>query len=103
MAIVLLILLLKEIPAMPVTLDLTGFFPNYSREKHEQLIRDLESGKIPSHVASDEVKRIMKYHGMQSMTTDPEKRETYFFRDGKKVKVALPKEEYDLYDARFKR
>jgi len=43
-------------------------------------------------IASDAVKAIMKYHGVEGFHGGSKPGEHFFFRDGKKIKVALPRE-----------
>ena len=43
-------------------------------------------------IASDAVKKIMKYHGVEGLHPGSKPNEYFFMRDGKKVKVALPRE-----------
>jgi len=52
----------------------------------------IESNTIPyGSVASDEDKKLMKYHGTLVSGFDNETGEKYFFRDGKKMKLAYPR------------
>jgi hypothetical protein len=58
------------------------------------LLYSREPEKDKDYISSDAVKRAMKYHGIYSLTVDLERKEAYFYRDGQRVMVTLPPEEY---------
>jgi len=60
------------------------------------------SKRRDDYIASDMAKKAMRYHGISTLISEPDKKQSYFFRNGKKVFVKFPDEEYDrvlnLYD-----
>ena len=48
-------------------------------------------------VASEATKKLMRYHGTNLLIDEPTGNKAYFFRNGKKIRVNLPKEDIGQY------
>jgi hypothetical protein len=53
---------------------------------------------VPKVHVSDRIVKLMKYHGVEGdFTISPGTNKAHFIRNGKRINVALPKEEFERY------